>query len=378
MLKCRRVRKAPKVQKALLSRVFCFFCRELVTFLFFATIEMNRGARTQKYFRSYSPGSLFMAMLSIKKELPSVQENVSLDQYTSFKIGGPARFFYEAGSAREIIKGVRAAKKYNIPFFMLGGGSNILVSDKGFSGLVIKTKNNEIEAKEGVIQAGAGAELKELVRFALENSLSGLEWAAGIPGSVGGAIRGNVAAFDGSMAECIKKVEMFDAQKLKRSFLSRKECRFDYKQSVFKKNPSLIILRVEIKLSLGQKPEIERKMKSNLEYRKENHPLQYASAGCVFKNCSIKIKDPNLEKKFPLLKKFKEQGIIPAGYLIDRAGLGGTKKGGAEISPQHANFIVNKDGATAGDMIFLINLAKERVKEVFGVELEEEIQYLGF
>ncbi len=341
-------------------------------------MNMDRGARTQKYFRSYSPGSLFMAASSIKKELPLAQENIPLAQYTSFKIGGPARFFYEAGSAEEIIKAVKAAQKCNIPFFILGGGSNILVSDQGFEGLVVKTGNKNIEIKEGVIKAGAGAELKELVHFALENSLSGLEWAASVPGSVGGAVRGNAAAFDGSMAECIKRVEVFDAQKLEKRFLNKKECRYHYKESLFKSNPGLIILGAEIELTPGDKQEIEKKMKDNLEYRRSNHPLQYGSAGCVFKNCLSKITDPELQKRFPLLEKFNEQGAIPAGYLIDRAGLRGVTRGGAEVSTQHANFIVNKKKATAQDLVFLINLVKEKVKQVFGVELEEEIQYLGF
>ncbi len=352
--------------------------RELVTFLFFVTINMDRGARTQNYFRSYSPGSLFMTMLSIKKELPSVQENVSLDQYTSFKIGGPARFFYEAQTSEEVVKAVKAAQKCNIPLFILGGGTNILVSDQGFEGLVLKAENKNIDMEGGVIRAGAGVELQELVLFALEHSFSGLEWAAGVPGSVGGAVRGNAAAFDGSMADSIKRVEVFDLQKMETRFLDKKECRHDYKESVFKSNPDLIVLSVEIKLDPGQRQEIENKIKHNLDYRKKNHPLQYGSAGCVFKNCTTRITDPELHKKFPLLQKFNEQGMIPAGYLIDKAGLRGTRRGGAEISTQHANFIVNKDGATAEELVFLINLAKERVKQVFGVELEEEIHYLGF
>ena len=210
--------------------------------------------------------------------------------------------------------------------------------------------------------------------LATENKLAGLEWAAGIPGTVGGAIYGNAGAFGKSIGDAVKSVEVLDVKNLKTKKLKNKDCKFGYRNSMFKqkKNQStkqsfvlgrahkimcsdLVILSVEIRLKKGKKIEIEKKIKEYLEHRKETQPLNFSSAGSIFKNPSG----------------------FSAGELIEQCGLKGKIVGRAKISEKHANFIVNLGGAKAKDVMKLINLAKSKVKKKFGIELEEEIQYLN-
>jgi len=290
-----------------------------------------------------------------------IKENILLAKYTTFKIGGRAKYFLVAKTKDELIEGVKFARQKDLPFFVLGGGSNLLVSDKGYNGIAIKIKNQKLKIKNKnkktkIIEAEAGVKLDDLVKLAAENSLAGIEWAAGIPGTVGGAIYGNAAAFGKSMSEIIKEVEVFDTFELKIKNYRLKDCKFDYKESIFKKNKNLIILSCIISLKKGNKKEIKEKIKYFLDYRERHHPLNLPSAGSVFKN------PPEMS----------------AGELIEKCGLKGKRIGEAQISPKHANFIVNLGGAKAEDALELIKLIKKQVKKKFGIELEEEIQYLGF
>jgi len=298
--------------------------------------------------------------MNIKKELPGVKENVLLKNHTTFKIGGKAKYFFVAKNKKDLIKAILVAKKYNLPFFVLGGGSNTLVSDRGFEGLVIKIQNSRLrqgfggQAKLKTIYAEAGTSLGQLVNVALKNSLTGMEWATGIPGTVGGAIYGNAGAFGESIGDVVKKVEVLDTKDLRFKIYDLKKCKFGYRDSIFKHKKNLIILSAKIQLKKGKKSEIKRKIKEFLDYRQETQPLNFPSAGSVFKN------PPGFS----------------AGELIEKCGLKGKKIGKAKISEKHANFIVNLGGAKAKDVKKLINLIKKKIKKKFGITLEEEIQYL--
>ncbi len=253
------------------------------------------------------------------------QENIPLKKYTTFKIGGPAKYFFTAKNKFNLLKAVQEAKKRRLPFFILGGGSNLLVSDKGYHGLVIKFQNPK---------------LSQLVN-------KGLEWAVGIPGTVAGSIWGNTGAFGKSMKDVVKSVEIFDVKKEKIIRLKNRECKFGYRSSIFKKNPNLIILSAEIK----QKKSNFKKIKEYLAYRRKNQPMNFPSAGSVFKN---------------------PPGFL-AGELIEKCGLKGKKIGGAQISTMHANFIVNLGKATAQDVLSLVKLIKKTVDKKFKIKLKEEI-----
>jgi len=312
--------------------------------------------------------------MDIKEYLPEVKENISLAEHTTFKIGGKARYFYTAENKEDLVKAVKVAKQFSLPFFILGDGSNVLFSDKGFDGLVIKCQMSVIKCQDNNIFSDAGVELSGSVKLAKDNSLIGLEWASGIPGTVGGAVYGNAQAFGARISDIVKSAEVLDIETLKINNLSNKECQFFTKSSVFKNNKKLIIISVVLKLEKGNKEEIEQKTREYLNFRSKGYPVGLSSAGSVFINKEVKIEDPELLKEFPELKEFNKKGEIPSGYLIDKCGLRGKRIGGAQISEKHANFIVNLNKAKTEDVLALVKLAKERVKERFGIELKEEIQ----
>lgn len=305
------------------------------------------------------------------------QNNISLSKHTTFKIGGPARYFCIAKNKEDLIKAVKKAKELNLPFFILGGGSNVLALDEGFNGLVIKIKNCKLKispyggSSEGrqnsEIYAEAGTKLENLIKFSAKNSLTGLEWVAGIPGTIGGAVYGNAQAFDIKMFDIVKSVEVLNVKTLnhirdkslngvKIENLSKKQCQFSAKKSIFKKNKNLIILSVVLNLKQGDKENIQKEIKKHLNIRKQRHPLNFPSAGSIFVN---------------------KTGGLASSYLIEKAGLKGIKKGGAKVSEKHAGFIVNTGKAKAKDVLDLIKIIKQKVKSKFGIILKEEIQIIG-
>lgn len=313
----------------------------------------------------------------LKLELPDLQENVPLASYTTFKIGGPARYFLLVKNRENLTKAIDLAKKNKIKIFILGGGSNLLVSDKGFNGLVIKLQftNFELENKT-TIYAEAGVSLGALIGFSAQQSLKGLDWGAGIPGTVGGAIYGNAQAFSQRISDNLYEVEYLDTKTLKIKKALKKQCKFSLKNSIFKKNKNLIVLSAIFALESGDKEEIQKNILEHIKYRKTNHPISFPSAGSVFVNTEKKVTNKKLLEKYPELKYFNSKGAIPSGYLIEKCGLIGKKIGGAKFSDIHANFIVNSGNAKAQDVLKLMALAKKKVKETFGISLETEIQYL--
>jgi len=312
----------------------------------------------------------------MKIKLPGIKQNVLLSKYTTFKIGGPAEYFCIAKNQKEIINAIKKAKELNLPFFILGGGSNILVSDKGYKGLVINFQFSIFNFQKNKIIAGAGTKLRKLVNVSVNRELTGLEWAAGIPGTIGGAMYGNIGAFGSILGDSVKNVKVLNIKNLKIKTLANKECKFGNKESIFKQNKNLIILSVLLKLKKGEKEEISQKIKRFSIYREKNHPLDFPSAGCIFKNYNKKITNKELLKKYPELIEFNKGSRIPTSYLIDKCGLKGKKIGKAQISEKHANFIINLGGAKSEDVIKLIKIIKQKVKNKFGIWLEEEIQYL--
>lgn len=313
----------------------------------------------------------------LEKTLPGLKRNISLKNHTTFRIGGPAKYFFEAKNKKDLIKAINAAKKYTLPFFILGGGSNLLVADQGYDGLVVKIKNTAVRIKKNRIFADAGLNLNQVVNFAAKNNLTGIGWASGIPGTVGGAVYGNAGAFSGSMADAIKEVEALDVRSNKIKIFKQKECEFNYRTSVFKKKSNLIIISCELRLLAGDEQGIKEAIKKNLIYRRERHPKE-PSAGSVFKNVKIKNIDQIFFKKFPEAEKFIKENVLPSAYLIDQCGLKGKIIGGAMVSNKHPNFIVNFKNAKAKDVLKLINFVREKVRKKFGIELEEEIRFLSF
>jgi len=320
-----------------------------------------------------------------------VLENEALANHCTFKIGGPARYFFVAKDSEEIVKAAEAAKDLGLNFFVLSGGSNVLFSDNGFDGLVIKVASNKYKViaepplnpllgKEGrgVVEADAGVPLSKIVDAAAENGLSGLEWAAGIPGTVGGAVRGNAGAYGKATGDVVEEVEALN-QESKIDKYKKEDCKFGYRESIFKREGG-IILKVVLKLMSGDKKKIKEEMDKILKARGEKIPTE-PSAGSFMKNVEVtdeivKIIKEHTHEDVPA--DYLEKGKIPAAWLIGQCDLKGKQIGGAKISEKHANFIVNTGGATAGDVIALASLIKMKVRDEVGVQLQEEVEYVGF
>lgn len=280
-----------------------------------------------------------------------------MKKHTSFKIGGTADYFFKATTLEELQNIIKFAKIKELPITIIGNGSNLLVTDKGIRGLVIKIdiKKLKIEKKDefAVIEVGAGNKLMALATKMKDEELSGLEGLSGIPGSVGGAIVMNAGAYGKEMKDVVLSTTCMDKNGKLYTF-SNEEQEFSYRNSIFQKK-DYIIIETKLKLEYGKKDEIQKRMEEYFKSRKEKQPIEYPSAGSSFK---------------------RQEGIITS-KLIDDVGLKGYKIGGAQVSEKHAGFIVNYNNATATDVINLINYIKEKVYSKYGIKIEEEIKIIG-
>lgn len=314
-------------------------------------------------------------------DMIDIKKNIILASYTTFKIGGVADYFCEVSDIEELRAALDFARQKNLPVFLLGGGSNVLISDKGYRGLVVKIKNLKFKIENFSVEVGAGLPLGALVVKSVDAGLEGLEWAAGIPGTVGGAVRGNAGAFGGEIKDVVEEAEVLSRDgKIKK--IPVKDCDFKYRHSIFKTSGDIIW---SVTLNLKKSADIDavkNKISQNAVWRGSHHPLKYPSAGSFFQNIHDKNSIEKLLARDVYLKDndFAKWGCskIPAAYLIDRAGLKGLKVGQAQVSPKHPNFIVNLGGASANDAITLAGIIKEKVERRFKVVLREEVQLVGF
>jgi len=308
-----------------------------------------------------------------------IKKDIPLAPLTTFKIGGSAKFLIEVKTKEELVEVFEWAREGKQEIFILSGGSNVLINDQGVDGLVIKMNNDKITVRSERLDCGAGAGLARAVRLAMSNNLSGLEWVSGIPGTVGGAVRGNAGAFGISMADIVETVEIFDIKKKRFAVFSNKDCKFGYRESIFKTSLNYLIWQVILKIRKGRASEIEKQVNENLEFRSQNQP-RLPSAGSVFKNLEIanlRQDNANLANTAEEKERVKN-GMVAAGWLVELAGLKGKTIGGAKVSLEHANFIINTGKATSDDVVMLISYIKQQVRNRFKVQLQEEVQYLGF
>jgi len=308
-----------------------------------------------------------------------IKKNVKLAPLTTFKIGGPAEYFINVTNQEHLAEAISWAKDNKQAITILAGGSNVLINDQGIKGLVIKLCLTGLISQDKKIEAGASVHLAELVNLAYQRGLTGLEWASGIPGTIGGAVYGNAGAFGRQTGQLVFKIVAFDCRKKKFIVLSNHQCDFSYRDSVFKRKGDLVITRVILKLSEGRKVDIGRLIKKYHDYRFRTQP-KYPSAGSIFKNLLITklaIQNPELAKQLKRQGSVKGDKVAVA-RLIDQLKFKGETVGGAKISQQHANFIVNTGKAKANDVVKLIGLIKKTVAVKYRVVLEEEIKYLGF
>ena len=287
-------------------------------------------------------------------EKDNVLTNENMAKHTTFKAGGSAKYFVLPKDEKELSGLLRFVSDNKINYYVIGNGSNLLVKDSGFDGIIIKIGNNmsKIELKDNIIKCQAGVFLSKIANLALENSLSGLEFAAGIPGLVGGAVTMNAGAYGGEFKDVVTKVWLLDKEGNSFS-LENKEMEFGYRESIVQKK-DYIVTGVELKLEYGKKEEIEEKMNEFLKARKDKQPLEYPSAGSTFK---------------------RPVGHF-AGKLIMDAGLRGYTVGGACVSEKHCGFVINKNNASATDIIELMDRVSDIVYEKYGVRLEAEVKII--
>lgn len=289
------------------------------------------------------------------RRFPNGKENEILAPYTYFKVGGPAKLFYHPQTAQEFLSLLRAVQELALPFIVLGSGANVLISDQGFDGVVIRSGGKQITLLEdNVLEAEADVPLSLLMNSAAQHGLSGMEFLAGIPGTVGGGIFGNAGNSEYGLGNKSSKVEGLDTGGTVKLF-TPEECAFAYRTSVFKQQGG-VVLRAWFPLQSDDPVAIRSRINENLLRKREVQPLKNASAGCIFTN------PPGQS----------------AGRLIDQAGLKGKEIGGAQVSTQHANFIVNTGEAKAEHIIMLISYIKQQIRDSYGVQLHEEIRYIGF
>ncbi len=308
-----------------------------------------------------------------------IKEHIDLHPLTTFRVGGKARYFVEAKSEEDIIEALKWAKEKRMPTFILGGGSNVLFSDRGFDGVVIKVEISEIrDTSEGRLRVGAGATLSGIVELVMKKGYGGMEKLAGIPGTLGGALRGNAGAFGAETASVIVSVRALDRDTLEIREYSKESCEFGYRMSIFKKHPELIVLSAELVLIPGAHPEdLERTMRETIETRERKHPQRMLCAGSFFMNPTVTNEELRKEFEIDTGTAVKDEKL-PAGWLIDHVGLRGKEVGGAKVSDIHPNYIINTGSATAESILILASLIKQRVRTQLGVQLREEVQLVGF
>ena len=281
--------------------------------------------------------------------------NEPMKYHTSLQTGGPADVLLLPKDTNDVSRVIEYANKRNIPLHVVGNGTKLLVSDRGIRGIVIKIANtlDNLNVLGERIIAEAGAPLARAVTIATKLGLCGLEFAAGIPGTVGGAVAMNAGTYLGSMRDVVRSVTVIDLSRTLR-VLTNKECGFNYRKSIFQQG-NTIILKAEISLKEGNPEEIGRKIDELMNKRRLSQPLDKPNAGCIFRN-------PN---------------SVSAGKLIEDVGLKGARIGNAQISKVHANFIINLGKAKADDILALIKLAQERVEAKYGLQLIPEIRIMG-
>ena len=292
---------------------------------------------------------------------------------TRFGIGGPADLYLESARIEALLEALSVLSLEGLPWAVIGGGTNLIVADEGFRGAVLRYTGARILSAERGVLAEAGAELQQLVEFANARGLRGLETLAGIPGTVGGAVYGNAGAYGHSIAESVSEVWFWNGQRLER--LENPACQFDYRESIFKRHKHWVIFSVQFCMAPGDPDELARTSASLIAMRNQKYPPEMRCAGSVFKNLLYDRLPPEAMRALPL--ELVREGKAPAAWFLEQVGAKGMREGDILVASHHANLIYNAGAGTAGDLRRLIGELKRRVHERFGLELEEEVQWLG-
>ncbi|MDQ6664854.1 MAG: UDP-N-acetylmuramate dehydrogenase [Acidobacteriota bacterium] len=301
-----------------------------------------------------------------------------LSEYTRFGIGGPADIYAQTPDAASFIEALNVARASGLDFVVIGGGTNLIVSDEGFRGIVLKFAARNIEAHGAgstrIVRADAGAVLQDLVDFTIDGGMKGLQTMTGIPGSVGAAIYGNAGAYGHSISERVQSVRFYDGAR-ERVF-SAGECRFQYRESIFKRHKDWIIFATDLQLEIAGRAELREIADGILKIRNEKYPPAMKCAGSIFKNYLISELPAAVVVNIP--PKVIREGKVPSAYFLEQVDAKGMRSGDIHVAAYHANLIYNAGRGTAKDLRAIISELKRRVRDKFDIPLEEEVQYVGF
>lgn len=307
-----------------------------------------------------------------------IEENIPLAELTTFKIGGAARYFARVSNTSDLSIALDYAQTRNIPYVILAGGSNTLIADNGFAGLVVsmEMKKLSFDRATGLLSAEAGCNLQGTIDAALEAELGGMESMYGIPGTVGGAVRGNAGAFGTEITDIVTEVEALNKETREVKTFTHDECLFGYRNSFFKKNDDWVILRASLQLTPGDAQELRAAADETLALRNERQIQNIQSAGSFFMNPTV---HEGIQEQF-----FAEKGVVakerrvPAGWLIEKSGFKGECRDAVCTGSRSANYLINTGVATAMSVVEFAREIKMKVLQDFGVELHEEVTLVGF
>ena len=317
-----------------------------------------------------------MDILSALESTPDlrVQRDAPLWQYTRFGLGGPALAVVDASEEEAFLHAWRSIRAAGMPLEVIGGGSNLVVSDDGFRGVVLRYVASDLRSDGSTVWADAGAVLQDLVDFTIDCSLSGLHTMTGIPGWVGGAIYGNAGAYGRSIDLSVESVRFFDCVEIRE--FSGEQCRFRYRDSIFKDNKGWVVFQTRLGLAEGDESELRKRADEIRAIRDAKYPPDMKCAGSIFKNVILAQLPPCAQQQVD--PKVVREGKVPSAWFLEQTGAKGLRNGGIHVADYHANLIYNAGGGTAREVREVVDDLKARVRSRFGFEIEEEVQYVGF
>lgn len=304
----------------------------------------------------------------------TVSTGAMLSRYTRFAIGGPADIYVETANVESFVRALAVARASELDCMVMGGGTNLIVSDAGYRGIMLRFIARSIAAAGECVTVDAGAELQELVDFTTARGLKGLETLAGIPGSVGAAVYGNAGAYGHSISERVRVVRFFDGQDVRE--LDNAACEFRYRESIFKQRKQWIIFSAGLSMERADAAALQKTAQDIVRVRNEKFPVTMKCAGSIFKNLLMAELPPETAAQVP--SGVIREGKVPAAYFLEQVGAKGMQCGDIHVAAYHANLIYNAGQGTAASLCRLIGDLKARVRERYGLELEEEVQYVGF
>jgi UDP-N-acetylmuramate dehydrogenase len=309
-------------------------------------------------------------------EIPNVTVSAGapLSRYTRFALGGPADIYAETADVDSFVRALAVARASGLEFMVMGGGTNLIVCDAGYRGIMLRFIARSISAAGECVTVDAGAELQELVDFTTAHGLKGLETLAGIPGSVGAAVYGNAGAYGHSISERVRVVRFFDGSSVRE--MDNAGCEFRYRESTFKRQKQWIIFSTTLAMERADAAALQKTAADIVKVRNEKFPVTMKCAGSIFKNLLLAELPPAVAAQ--VSASVIREGKVPAAYFLEQVGAKGMQCGDIHVAAYHANLIYNAGGGTAASLCALIGELKQRVRVRYGLELEEEVQYVGF